>query len=122
MPIKSVKIEISKNKKIRFFLMSQGSINPKIRFPGQKMCPVAREQTDTKVTTVGTLSGFQEFFLQLSSRIGTITCFFTSYKRIYFIVWVIFTLGSFLYCLKPSLLYTIFKEFCGLACHFFLQI
>ena len=57
---------------MRFFLMSQGSLNPKIRFLGQKMCSVARRQTDTqtdrqthtKVTTVGTLSGFQEFFLQ----------------------------------------------------------
>ena len=51
-----------------FFLMSQGSFNPKIRFLGQKLCPVARMQTDgqthTKVTNVGTLSGFQEFFLQ----------------------------------------------------------
>ena len=68
MPIKSVKIKISKNKKMRFFLMSQGSLNPKIRFLGQKVCPVARGHTDrqtyTKVTTVGTLSGFQEFFLQ----------------------------------------------------------
>merc|ERR1711923_411027 len=48
--------------------MSQGSLNPKIRFLGQKMCPAARERTDgqthTKVTTEGTLSGFQEFFLQ----------------------------------------------------------
>ena len=34
------------------------------RFLGQTVCPVACEQTDTKVTTVGTLSGFQEFFLQ----------------------------------------------------------
>jgi len=50
--------------------MSQGSLNPKIRLLGQKMCYVARErththrQTHTKVTTVGTLSGFHEFFLQ----------------------------------------------------------
>ena len=48
--------------------MSQGSFNPKIRFLGQKVCPVARghtdRQTDTKVTTVGTLLGFQKFFLQ----------------------------------------------------------
>ena len=68
MPIKSVKMKISKNKKMRFFLMSQGSLNPKIRFLGQKMCSVAWLRTDTqthtKVTTVGTLSGFQEFFLQ----------------------------------------------------------
>ena len=80
MPIKSVKMKISKNKKMRFFLMSQGSFNPKIRFLGQKVYPVARVHTDrhtdrqthrqtdrqthTKVTTEGTLSGFQEFFLQ----------------------------------------------------------
>ena len=65
-------MKISKNKKMRFFLMSQGSLNPKIRFLGQKMCSVARvrtnrqtdTQTHTKVTTEGTLSGFQEFFLQ----------------------------------------------------------
>merc|ERR1712102_49226 len=48
--------------------MSQGSLNPKISFLGQKVWPVAREQTDrrthTKVKTEGTLSGFQEFFLQ----------------------------------------------------------
>ena len=72
MTINNVKIEISKNKNAGFFLMSQGSFNPKIRFLGQKVCPVARVrtdgqtdgQTDTKVTTEGTLSGFQEFFLQ----------------------------------------------------------
>ena len=65
-------MKISKNKKMRFFLMSLGSFNPKIRFLGQKVCPVARlqthrhtdRQTHTKVITVGTLSGFQEFFLQ----------------------------------------------------------
>ena len=68
MPIKSVKMKISKNKKMRFFLMSQGSLDPKIRFIGQKVCSVARvqtdTQTDTKVNTEDTLSGFQEFFLQ----------------------------------------------------------
>ena len=68
MPIKSVKMKISINKKTHFFLMSQGSFNPKITFLGQKLCPVARVQTDRqthmKMTTVGTLSGFQEFFLQ----------------------------------------------------------
>ena len=67
MPIKSVKMKISKNKKMRFFLMSQGSFNPKIRFLSQKVCPVARSQTDRhtdRVTTEGTLSGFQDFFLQ----------------------------------------------------------
>ena len=72
MPIKSVKMKISKNKKNAFFPMSQGSLGPKIRLLGQKMCSVARvhtdrqtdRQTDTKVNTEDTLSGFQEFFLQ----------------------------------------------------------
>ena len=68
MPIKSVKIKISKNKKMRFFLMFQGSLDPKIRFLGQKVSSVALvltdTQTDTKVNTEDTLSGFQEFFLQ----------------------------------------------------------
>ena len=40
-------MKISKNKKMRFFLMSQGSLNPKIRFLGQKVCSVAHGQTDT---------------------------------------------------------------------------
>ena len=51
MPIKSVKMKISKNKKMRFFLMSQGSLDPKIRFIGQKVCSVAREQTDKRTHT-----------------------------------------------------------------------
>ena len=45
--------------------MSQGSLNPKIRFLGQKVCPVARSQTHRqtdRVTTVGTLTGFHDFF------------------------------------------------------------
>ena len=61
-------MKISKNKKKRFFLMSQGSLNPKIRFLGQKVCSVARVQTDRhtdrKVNKEDTLSGFQEIFLQ----------------------------------------------------------
>jgi hypothetical protein len=48
MPIKSVKMKILKNKKMRFFLMSQGSLDPKIWFLGQKVCSVARVQTDTQ--------------------------------------------------------------------------
>ena len=75
--------------------MSQGSLDPKIRFLGQKVCSIARmqthRQTDTltdrhadrqthrqantqtdrhtdrqtvRVTTEGTLSGYQDFFLQ----------------------------------------------------------
>ena len=66
------KIKISKKQKMRFLFMSQGSLNPKIRFLGQTMCSVARGQTDThidrqthtKVNTEDTLSGFQECFLQ----------------------------------------------------------
>ena len=65
-------MKISKNKKKLFFLMSQGSLDPKIRFLGQKVCSVARAQTDrhtdtqtdTKVNIEDILSGFQEFFLQ----------------------------------------------------------
>merc|ERR1711923_578911 len=57
--------KISKNKKLSFFLMSQGSFSPKIRFLGQKVSSVARtqtdRQTDTKVNTEDTLSGFQDF-------------------------------------------------------------
>ena len=50
-------MKISKNKKMRFFLMSQGSLNPKIKFLGQKVCSVASIQTDIheKVNTEDTL-------------------------------------------------------------------
>ena len=41
MPVKSVKIKISKNKKMRFFLMSQETFDPKIGFIGHKVCTVA---------------------------------------------------------------------------------
>ena len=77
MPIKSVKMKISKNKKMRFFLMPQGSFNQKIKFLDQKVCPVARAHTDgqtdgqtDRVKTEDTLSGFQEFSFNLSSRIN----------------------------------------------------
>ena len=53
MPIKSVKMKISKNKKCVFFLMSQGSLNSKIKFLGQKMCSVARGRTDRHTHTHG---------------------------------------------------------------------
>ena len=83
MPIKSVKMKISKNKKMRFFLMSQWSFNPKIRFLGQKVCHVARPQTHTQ-THIHThrhtrkwilrapFQGFRIFPFNLSSRIGPI--------------------------------------------------
>ena len=52
---------------MHFFLMSQGSLNPKIRFLGQKVCSYSLQtdiHTDTKVDTEDTLKGFQEFSLQ----------------------------------------------------------
>ena len=48
MPIKSLNMKISKNKKMRFFLMSQGSFDQIIRFLGLKMSSVARGQTDRR--------------------------------------------------------------------------
>ena len=54
-----------------FFLIFQGSFNPKIIFLGQKVCSVAREQTHTKVNTKDVLSWFQDFFY-LSSGNGPI--------------------------------------------------
>ena len=51
MPIKSVKMRILKNKKMRVFLISQESLNRNIRFLGQKVCSVTRAQTYTKVRT-----------------------------------------------------------------------
>ena len=52
--------------------MSQGSFSPKIKFLGQKACSVAwgrtdDRQTDTKVKTEDTLSGFQDFSNFLST-------------------------------------------------------
>ena len=52
-----------------FFLMSQGSLNPKIRFLGQKMWSVAWLRTDRQTDThesdyCGPHSGFKEFFFQ----------------------------------------------------------
>jgi len=65
---KKRKNENFEKQKMHFFLTSQGSLDPKIRFLGQKVCSVARIQTDTrtdtKVNTGDTLSGFQDFFLQ----------------------------------------------------------
>ena len=52
MTLKMSFFKISKNKKMRFFLMSQGSFSPKIRFLGQKVSSVARRQTDRKVKMV----------------------------------------------------------------------
>ena len=49
MHLKMSIFKISKNKKLRFLLMSQGALSQKIRFLGQKLWPVACEQTDKKV-------------------------------------------------------------------------
>ena len=47
MPIKSVKMKISKNQKPQFFLMPQGSLIPKIRFLCPKVCYIACGHTHT---------------------------------------------------------------------------
>ena len=72
---------------MHFFLMSQGSLNRKIRFLCQKVCSVARvqtdTQTDTKVYTEDTLSGFQEFFLQpiIKDRPNYSACVLSVYRK-----------------------------------------
>ena len=48
--------------------MSHGLLNPKYRFLDQKVCPLFHSKTDTRtdrVTTEGSLSRSQDFFLQL---------------------------------------------------------
>ena len=68
---KNANLEKQKN---RFFLMSQGSFSPKIRFLGQKVCSVARTQTDRHESEYRghpfRVSGFFKFSLNLSSRSG----------------------------------------------------
>ena len=62
MPIKGVKIKNSKNKKSVSFSCPKDHSSKKI---GSVPCsPSTDTQTHTKVTTEGTLSGFQELFLQ----------------------------------------------------------
>ena len=48
---KKRKNENFEKQKMRFFLMSQGSFNPKIRFLGQNVCLVARGQTHRHTDT-----------------------------------------------------------------------
>ena len=58
--------------------MSQGSFNQKIRFLDQKVCPVARPQTDRhtrKWLLRAPFQGFRIFSFKLSSRIGPIKLF-----------------------------------------------
>ena len=59
-----------------FFLMSQGSFSPKIRFLGQKVCSLARTQTDRRESENRghpfRVSGFFKFSFNLSSRSGPI--------------------------------------------------
>ena len=63
-PIKSVKNKLSKNKKMRFFLMSQGSFYPRIRAERCVLQLVYRhtDRHTDRVTTEGTLSWFHDFF------------------------------------------------------------
>ena len=59
-----------------FFLMSQGSLNPRIRLLWQKLCPVAHAHThrQTRKWILSTpFQGFRTFFFNLSSRIGPIS-------------------------------------------------
>jgi len=77
MSIKSEKLRFRKTKKMRFFLMSQGSFNPKIRFLSQKVCPLARGQADTqtdrhtrKWLLWAPFQTFRSFSFNLSSSIG----------------------------------------------------
>ena len=63
-------MEISKKN-----IMSQGSLNPKIRSRslGQKVCSVARVQMDRQTVNIeDTLSGFQDFFLQPMHHQGSL--------------------------------------------------
>ena len=64
MPNKIVKLKSKKANKCVFFSHVQMITQPKqIRFLSEKMWPVACAQT-YRQTTVGTLSGFQEFVIQ----------------------------------------------------------
>ena len=86
MPIKSEKMKISKNKKMRFFLMSQGSFNPKIRFLVEKVCPVACLQTDRRTDRQSDHCGHPfrvSGFFNLSSRIGPKTFTTLLYETIF---------------------------------------
>ena len=66
MYIKSVKMKILKNKKKCVFFSCPKDHSTQKSDSQVKRCALqpGYRQTDTKVTTVGTLSGFQEFFLQ----------------------------------------------------------
>ena len=65
---------------MHYFLMSQGSLNPRIRFLGQKLWSVARVQRNRQGNKKHTrkwllrapFQGFRSFSFNLSSRIGPI--------------------------------------------------
>ena len=67
----AIKTHVSLAIKMCFFLMSQGSLNPKIRFLGQKVCSVARERTDRHESDYCG-HPFRSFSFNLSSKIGPI--------------------------------------------------
>ena len=75
MLIKGVRMKISK--KNRFFLMSQGSFNPKIRFLCQKVFSVDCAQTSRQTRTWKQRTlfhGFRNVSFNLSPRIGPTIC------------------------------------------------
>ena len=65
--LKGRKIKISKNKKFHFHSMSQGVLCQKIRFLGQKLWPVACEQTDTQTEVLKTENPIRASAFQASA-------------------------------------------------------
>ena len=79
MPIKSVKMQNFEKQNNAFLSHIPRITQPKNQIPWSKdvLCSPVTDRhtdrpTDTKVTTMGTLLGFQEFSFNLSSRIGPI--------------------------------------------------
>ena len=78
-PVANTKIKKEKTKNApknvnfqNFEKQKKGPLNQKYRFLAQKMCSVARAQTDKKVKTEDTLSGLRIFSFNIPSRSGPI--------------------------------------------------
>ncbi len=77
-----------KQKKNRFFLMSQGVLCQKIRFLGQKLWPVAREQTDTQTEVLITeypirASAFQASACDMSGPIWSLGLYLETFLSVF---------------------------------------